>query len=151
LEEKGGRMEKKMSVGVKVMGIIFLLIGIWGLLNLVIGIRASLSSGIWFTHRFLSNIRMWILPIVQTLFLVLSFGIFKKIRWTPILAIMLASFHGLCYVYWLPYMINAERGLKILGACRALVIDASSFLFVICFQVFIIYFFTRPQVKEQFR
>jgi hypothetical protein len=141
---------RKSSVGVTIFGFVFLLMGLWGMLRLAIHIQMSIAMGIFLTKSLLSNIRIWFLPLIQALFLVSSFALFKKTNWAPIWTIILAILQGACYIYWLPIMLKAESNFESI-TLKVLIIDALSMLIIIGFQAYIIYFFTRPKVKEQFK
>jgi len=143
-------MEKKEFNRVTIFGLIFLLIGLWGMLKLAINIQMSISTGLFLSERLLSNIRLWFLPLIQALFLILSFALFKKTNWAPIGAIILAILQGAFYIYWLPIMLNPTIHFEFIPL-RATIIDALLILIIIGFQAFIVYFFTRPEIKEQFK
>ena len=144
-------MEKKKSKRLIAFGIIFLLIGIWGTLKTVV--LSILPVQLLFTKNLFSNIQIWfssMLPMVKASFLFLSIGVFMRLSWTPIIAVVLASIQGLFYISWIPVMISATfkyEGLSV----KALVTDLLSMFIVIAFQVYMVYYFTRPKVKEQFK
>ncbi len=144
---------RQRSVGVTVFGIIFILFSLYGILLLFtyffMAFRFHNTSII--ISEIITNLRLWILPLIYTLFLPISIGIFKLQSWARKLAILLSTIIVIFYIIFIPISINAARQFAIKGLKEAMMQDTISMILIIALFLFIICFFNLSKIKEQFK
>ena len=158
-------MEKKIRIRLIIIGIVFILFGVWGLLEIGTGIHViyRLDSidkfgpfKAFVLPTFFGNLRMWIMPSVFILLGVSALGLIKGKLWARQLSILLSSITALFYIFFIPLHIKAglfiTSSLSLKNAFfRALISDTIRMSIYVLFFVYVVYFLTRSRIKEQFK
>lgn len=147
-------MDKKRSVRLIVLEIIFIFFGIYGAYELITFIQCGLKSGFFLSGNLLSDIRLWVIPSINTLLLLVSIGIFNFCSWARKLAIFLSSVILLFHIVATPIALNAFFKFEWSYTARSImsmIIDQIRTVFLITFFPYAIYYLTRSKVKEQFK
>ena len=109
-------MEKKVRIRLIIIGIVFILFGVWGFLQIwanihVIYVLGSIEKfGLFKAFvlpTFFGNLRSWIMPIVFILLGVSALGLIKGKLWAKQLSILLSSITALFYIIFIPLSVKA--------------------------------------------
>ena len=158
-------MEKKLRIRFIIIGIVFILFGVWGLLEIGTGIHViyKLDSidklGLFKTFvqpTFFGNLRSWIMPSVFVLLGVSALGIIKGKLWARQLSILLSSITALFYIIFIPLQIKAVLFLIPSPTLenplfKTLIFSTIRMSIYVLFFVYVVYFLTRSRIKEQFK
>lgn len=98
------------------------------------------------------NIRLWGLNFLYIMLLIASIGILRRSTWAKRTTILISSLIALVYIIHIPISINAALHFsRDVIPTKTIIIDCLTDFFIIFVFLFIIYFFTRPKIKEQFK
>jgi len=137
-------MEKKRSVGVTVFGIIMIIVGILGILSSLVGGSMICSIAGVKPHAIFLGVG-FLFTTIGIMYLIGGFGVLSLKPWARNLTLLLSSFNSILII------------LMLLGTVKVIVKDPIAILYCIpqilllFLLIGIIYFFTRPKVKEQFK
>ena len=158
-------MEKKFRIRLIIIGIVFILFGVWGLLQIGANIHVIYRLGsidqlgpfkAFVLPTFLGNMRMWIMPSVFILLGVSALGLIQGKLWAKQLSILLSSITALFYIIFIPMSIKAglfftsSSSLKN-ALFKAIIFSTLRMSITVLFFAYILYFLTRSRIKEQFK
>ncbi len=135
-------IEKKRSVGITAFAYLFIIVAVWAILR---GLTSPKTL------------------LVGLMLLICGIGIFKRLPWARKLTIWTAAlqiFFGLITLTWIIILpkvfkqVASSEGLrppsgKVISQFQGIMLIL--LLIAIAIQLGVIYFFTRPKVKEQFK
>ena len=158
-------MEKKLRIRLIIIGIVFILFGVWGFLQIraniqVIYILDSIDKlgpfKAFVLPTLFGNVRSWIMPSVFILLGFSTLGLIRRKLWARKLSILLSSITAVFYMIFIPLHIKAGLSLTSYFSLknpvfRAIISDAIRMSIYVLFFVYVVYFLTRSRIKEQFK
>lgn len=106
----------------------------------------------FFAGSLFGNIRLWGLNFLYVMLLITSIGIFTFSAWAKRTTILISSLVVLVYIIHIPMSTNAALHFRReIIPMKSIIISCIEDFFIMSIFIFIIYFFTRPKIKEQFK
>jgi len=158
-------MEMKFRIRLIIIGIVFILFGVWGLLQIGATIHVIYRLGsidqlgpckAFVLPTFLGNMRMWIMPSVFILLGVSGLGLIKGKLWARQLSILLSSMTALFYIIFIPISINAGLCFPSSPSLKnalftAIIFSTLRMSVTALFFAYVVYFLTLSHIKKQFK
>jgi len=137
-------MEKKRSVGVTIFGIIVIIVSIFEILSgFVGGTMICLVAGVK-PHAIFIGV-MFLFTMIGIMYLIGGFGILSLKYWARNLILLVSFFKSILII------LSLFLGIKVVIKEPAAALYFIPQIIVLFLLISILYFLTRPKVKEQFK